>query len=41
MMDPTALRTYLPISTSRRLCTWPPGDTERCGGSTVSSVICG
>ena len=19
------------------ICTWPPGDTERCGGSTVSS----
>ena len=23
------------------ICTWPPGDIERCGGSTVSSLICG
>ena len=23
------------------ICRWPPEDTERCGGSTVSSLICG
>jgi len=23
------------------ICIWPPGDTERCNGSTVSSLICG
>jgi hypothetical protein len=23
------------------ICTWSPGDIERCGGSTVSSPICG
>jgi SAM-dependent methyltransferase len=22
------------------ICTWPPKDSERCGGSTVSSLIC-